>query len=258
MRQLLGLAGLVLAAVSACAPVSGDGAYLAAAAPRETYLWGTGFFIDRNGLILTAHHLVRDCARIDVVAGERRERAALVASSAVDDLSLLRVAGSFGAPLPVAEGGKPPGGAFVAILGYAALHAGRRPAALNSMVLDERAPRHIALISEAAPGYSGSPVVTSDGSVIGVLESQVTERGGFAMAGRPRDIRLAVSGAAVRAFLREEGVAPAEGAASPEGSDLVQRLAAAEVKVECHWQSGSFGSQSPKPSTLPVMIGSTG
>lgn len=246
MRQLLRLASLLLAGLSACAPVPEDGTYLAStAAPRETYYWGTGFFVDRHGLILTAHHLVRDCARIDVVAGERRERAALVASSAVDDLSLLRIADSFGAPLRVAAGGPPPGGAFVAILGYAVLHEENRPAALNSMVLDERASRHLALISEAAPGYSGSPVVTSDGSVVGVLESQVTERGGLAMMGRPRDIRLAVSGAAVRAFLREEGVAPAENAASRGRSDLVQRLAAAEVKVECHWQSAFFGSQSP-------------
>lgn len=251
MPRLFWLASLVLAAASACAPLSSEGSPPAPAkisrlgSTSETFLWGTGFFIDRQGDILTARHLTTGCGRIDILGGGKRQHATLIATSATDDLSLLRVGETFGAPLRFATRAAPRGGAFVAILGYAALHDRSRQVALNSMVLDMAAPRHLALVSDAAPGFSGSPVVTSDGQVIGVLQSKLTQATRRQASVTPREIRLAVSGGAAREFLSAQGVVLATDETARAG--LLDLLAAAEVRVECHFapQSAEFASQLP-------------
>jgi len=232
-------AGLMLAALAGCVPVARDAASLAVPAPLqasgggESYYWGTGFFVDRGGQILTAHHLVRNCARIEVVAKGRREVASLVASSATDDLSLLSIPDMFGTPLRFAPSDAPRGGALVAVLGYAALGGANRLVAANSMVIAGATPRHIALISDARPGFSGSPVVAPDGFVVGVLESKLTQGRSLAASGRVQEIRLAVSAAAAREFLRAQNLA-ADDDPPARFASLFDRLDAAEVKVECH------------------------
>lgn len=239
MARFFWPAGLMLAALAGCAPAPREAAATAAPAllqasgSGESYYWGTGFFVDRTGQILTAHHLVRNCARIEVVGNGRREIASLVASSATDDLSLLRIPDMFGTPLRFAPSEAPHGGALVAVLGYAALNGANRLVAANSIVIAGATPRHIALISDARPGFSGSPVVAPDGFVVGVLESKVTQGRALAAAGRVQEIRLAVSGAAAREFLRAQNLAD-DNDAPARFASLFDRLSAAEVKVECH------------------------
>jgi S1-C subfamily serine protease len=238
MRRFFWPAGLVLAAMAACAPIPAERVSPTAATPfgstdhSDSVYWGTGFFVDRSGHILTAHHIVRDCARIEVASGDRREPAALIAASAEDDLSLLRIPEPFGAPLAFASETATQSGGLVAVLGYAALGAEDTRLAFNSLVIAAAAARRIALISDAAPGYSGSPVVARDGRVIGVLQAKVTRsRVPLAPAG-PSEIRLAVSAATAVQFLHAQSILPAEGDAVTE--PLLTRLIAAEVKVECH------------------------
>jgi len=253
MRRFFWPSGLVLAAMAACAPIPAERVSPAAATPfgatvrSDSVYWGTGFFVDRNGHILTAHHIVADCARIEVASGNRREPAALVALSAEDDLSLLRIPEPFGAPLAFASATAAPSGGLVAVLGYAALGAEDARLAFNSLVIAAAAERRIELISDAAPGYSGSPVVARDGRVIGVLQAKVTRsRAPLAPAG-PNEIRVAVSGAAALQFLHAQGIVPAEGDAAT-AEPLLARLIAAEVKVECHGAVAApaqFVSQAP-------------
>lgn len=131
---------------------------------------------------------------------------------------------------------------MVTILGYAPLGEALRsqgamqPALSNSMVLDEQSPKpeDIALVSDANPGASGSPVITRDGLVVGVLRAKII-REGMTIPGQPREIRLAASGSAAKNFLRLNGVTPIEGSGAQHTRlALIGDLSAAEVKIECH------------------------
>ena len=246
MKRLLWLISLMLMTTGPLAPAIADTAqpmFAADAVLSDTgpVYWGTGFFVDWQGNVLTARHLTNDCRRIDIVGNGQRETATVIASSDTVDLSLLRVSHTFGQPAAFDPRERLPGGALVTILGYAllvdALHTQdpSQSAAFNSMVLDENAPSQIALVSDAMPGASGSPVITRDGLVAGVLASKLIRTGNLAAGGQPDEIRLAVSGAAAIEFLSQQGVAPIEGETARHARmNFIGELASAEVKIECH------------------------
>jgi S1-C subfamily serine protease len=247
MKQFLWFASFALAGVLSHALAFGQLQPQEVAAepslPRNAShdVWGTGFFVDRRGNILTAHHVVTDCREIAIVGNGSREPAAIVASSTTDDLSLLRVARPFGEPLAFDSRDDLPGGTLITILGYGILTELRpddasHPGLLaNGMVVNLAVPRQIAFVSNAKPGGSGSPVIGRDGLVVGVLAHKLTRNGALIPDGRPREVRIAVSSRAAQEFLRDQNVAPLEGRAMLHlPTDLVDVLFDAEVKVECH------------------------
>lgn len=232
-------AGLALASVLHCASAAASDQALAAPATvgGGTIYWGTGFFVDATGHVLTAHHLVADCVDVFVAAAAGREPAVVVASDPAVDLSLLRIRQSFGAPLVLDPRAQFPGGTLATVLGFAPLTELRseqdptQPAVLNTMILDQPRPQSIALISDAKPGASGAPVIAGDGRVIGVIESRVIQRGSSAFSDRPSDVALAVTGAVADRFVRASGVAPTETATLKRLA--LADIANAEVRVEC-------------------------
>jgi len=247
MKRLFWRVSLALMATAMCAPSisKADETQVAAVpAPAATIgsiYWGTGFFVDRAGHVLTAYHLVSDCSRIDIVGNGEREPASVAASSADNDLSILRVSRTLGEPAAFDTADSIGGGAMVSIIGYRPLQEalrhqdGAQPAAFNSMVLDEHRPDHIALLSDAEGGASGSPVITRDGLVAGILQAKVIRQGMPVSNGRPSEIRVALSGSVARDFLRYNGIAPIEGKDTQHAKlNLIGGLAAAEVKIECH------------------------
>lgn len=247
MNRVFLFAGLVLAETALRAPVVARAQTTAAeaepiAAPAASLaVWGTGFFVDRAGHILTARHVVADCRQIAVANRTVRESATIAASSATDDLSLLRVAQPFGVPLAFDRREGLPGGTLITILGYGVLAAlpsdqeqARRGAFANGIVLNDRLPRQIAMISDAKPGGSGSPVLDRDGLVVGVLARKVTRSGSILTGGVPHEIRIAVSSGAARDFLRAQEVPLLEGTMGEGTADTIATLASAEVMVACY------------------------
>lgn len=245
MKRSFGLISLALMATGMCAPAMADETQVAAvpSAPMVvgSVYWGTGFFVDRDGHVLTAYHLVSYCASIQIVGNEGRETASVVASNPANDVSVLKVSRTFGEPAAFDTGEEIGDGAMVAIVGYRPLQEALRsetaaePAVFNSMVLDERREDHIALVSDAEAGASGSPVISRDGLVIGILQAKVIREGMPARSGEPREIRLALDGATARDFLRQNGISPIEGGQMEHARlNVIGGLAAAEVKVECH------------------------
>ncbi len=246
MRNSLQTAGFLLVVTMMIAPAFADTGKMAAmesgVADNALTYRGTGFFVDWRGHILTAHHVVAECSSVEIFGSGHQEAAVVIASSETDDLSLLEVPETFGEPLGFDRRDHLPGGSLVAITGYAVLEQAAaasenhdRGIIANAMVIDEATPRHIALVSDAKPGSSGSPVIDSAGLVAGIVESRVTRDGGNAYSGHVRDIRLAVSAAAAREFLDGQGVdslasAPSDRRHRPP----IALAAAAEVRVDCH------------------------
>lgn len=250
MQRMVGPAGFALAAmVYFCPAFADDQPTNLTAFPREygkpaLRSWGTGFLVDRDGHVLTARHNIADCTRIEIVGPAGRVPAAIVATSVTDDLGLLSSPLS-GEPIALDPDGHVPGGAFVTVFSYPGLSAARRQHGsqiqFNGVVLSDDMPRHIALVADTKPGSSGSPVMDVNGLVVGVIESEVTRVGLVAATAWPRDISLAVSASAAAEFLRLQRIAVANTAEKkmPQTAPL-DRLAAAEVEVECHGtKSGS-------------------
>ncbi len=247
MTRVFERIGLALIAIAVCTTTraEADGPQQVAVMPAPitvgSIYWGTGFFVDRAGHVLTAYHLVSDCSRIDIVANGEREPASVIATSADHDLGILRVSRTVGEPVAFDTAEAIGGGAMVSIIGYRSLQDTLRhqdsaqPAVFNSMVLDEHRPDHIALLSDAEGGASGSPVITRDGLVAGILQAKETREGMPVLNGQPSEIRVALNGAVARDFLRDNGIAPIEGKDTQHARlNLIGGLAAAEVKIECH------------------------
>jgi hypothetical protein len=244
--HLLAFAGLLTA--TGCAALTDEKGSASATdpsvqeKPEPLYYWGTGFFVDWNGHVLTARHLVTDCADIQVVGDGRTVPASVVAASGTDDLALLDVGQTFGQPARFDGRDSLPGGTLVTIMGYAPLIEAlltrdpKQPVPFNGLLLDEPAERQIALVSDASPGASGSPVIDRDGLVIAVLASKETRTARSGLAGRASEIRLAVNGPVSVDFLRANGISPREGDDPHTAMPDVGALAAVEVKVECRRQ----------------------
>jgi len=197
---------------------------------------GTGFFVDRRGHVLTAHHVVAGCKEIDIVGRNGQESATLEASSPDDDLSLLASERSFGEPISFDSGDDIAGGTQVTVFSYASEGAGQ--SAYSGIVLDDRTPRRLAVALDAKSGAGGSAVIDRGGRAVGVMQSALAGAAALATSATQRPVRLAANSSVAREFLRAQGIDQAADRA--QASAPIDGLAASEVKVECR----TFGSGS--------------
>jgi serine protease Do len=211
---------------------------------RPMHLWGTGFIVDRQGHVLTADHVTRDCTEITLLHAGTRVRATVAARDERDDLSLLSGAAALGTPVEFAGSGGVTQGSLVLIADYAqasswSAERAQRRMLFNGMIMAEpqersKAPR-LYIVSDARPGSSGSPVFDSNGLVAAIVTAKITWRGAGISLGQPSDVRLATSSLAAKEFLHsnridyvEDGVGQAR--AARRAGDLVER---SELRVEC-------------------------
>lgn len=188
-------------------PVLADDLSIAAPHRYEMTPNASGFFVDLDGTILTARHVVNGCQSLYTLKDGRVARAELLAVSDESDLALLRssikpyLAAVFAADDRV-RGSQP-----VFAAGYDALvHTKDRGTLMyNGFSLNHQTRPNeveVALFSGAEHGASGSPVLDSNGLVIGLVAKR--EMTG-SLSGQSAVI--AVSDAAIKAFLRHAGVA---------------------------------------------------
>ncbi len=128
--------------------------------------YGTGFFVD-SGILVTAHHLVDECSRIEVVYLGRRGEAKVIGYEDRWDIAFLSTSLS-GYPMELHDG-KPRVGAFILVSGYtfgslSPSHSlgivsclGRKVRVRDRVVED--AIQTDALVT---PGMSGGPAVLLD------------------------------------------------------------------------------------------------
>jgi S1-C subfamily serine protease len=140
---------------------------------------GTGFFVDESGLLVTNHHVLAGGHSATVLLADRRSFPLrfIVADDPARDLVLAR-AELFGAEVPslVLATARPALGQPVLVIGS--------PLGLEQTISDglvAAVRRHeslgvlLQLTAPVSPGSSGSPVVTADGRVVGVVTLQFRE-----------------------------------------------------------------------------------
>ena len=145
---------------------------------------GTGFFISKNGYVITCLHIVSNAEKIQVSLYDKRKFSAnIIARDSSLDLALLKVEGSSFSALdfetikPLRTGawvfviGAPYGFDFSANVGIVSS---------NSRVLPtgDGSTHYIQTSIPISPGHSGSPVVNLSGKVVGVTSYIFTDQPG--------------------------------------------------------------------------------
>lgn len=138
---------------------------------------GTGFFVNRNGDVVTNAHVLKACRAISVKTPQGERAATLVAHDPARDLAVLRTEGT---PAAIANlrwdirDLRP--GADVVVMGYPGQEgiAGKYRFT-TTQVTDLRGPtgepQWLQLNSVAEQGNSGGPVLDTAGNVIGVISA---------------------------------------------------------------------------------------
>ncbi|PND20732.1 hypothetical protein CN934_16775 [Ensifer sp. MMN_5] len=219
---------------------SAENALTPVAPERSPSSAGTGFFVSKQGHLVTNHHVIKDCSAIEVRRpGQLNLPAAIVAVDRTNDLALLRVETGAGAYAPVrleTRLGEP-----VAVFGYPLSHvlasAGNftlgNVTALAGLGNDTR---FIQISAPVQPGNSGGPLLDTYGNVIGVVTSKLDVLAALVVTGDiPQNVNFALRGASLSAFLLSYGISSAPGSSAQklDPPDLADRASSFSVAVTC-------------------------
>jgi S1-C subfamily serine protease len=152
---------------------------------------GTGFFIARDGSLLTAAHVVTDCRRTEILSRlVRRTAVDVLATDIKQDIALLRSSHlrppgilPLGPPVRRASGGPAPPPLLV--LGYPASAGLTIPAEAWATLENDRLPPSSRALTDprdmiwieaeaVTHGYSGGPVIDpGNGAVVGIIRATI-------------------------------------------------------------------------------------
>lgn len=175
---------------------------------------GSGVFISADGMVLTAEHVIRDAKQIEVIAKDgSRFQAKVHASSRSLDLAILTTNTTATTYLPVRLTGPTPG-AKVFTVGYPVPGVlGQTPKVSDGIINAASGIRDDAGFMQISipiqPGNSGGPVITEDGTLVGVVTSSAAlapflERTGTV----PQNVNWAVHSSLAVTLLGKEGGKP--------------------------------------------------
>lgn len=208
--------------------------------PRHTSSSGTGFFVSREGHLLTNAHVVSDCSAIEVNGPNGVVQARLVAKDTSNDLALLKTEIT---PLKVAavRSGVRLGEA-IAVFGYPL--SGMLSTSGNFTLGNVTAltglsddTRYYQISAPVQPGNSGGPLVDANGNFIGVvtaklnaLKVMVATNGDI-----PQNVNFAIKGSTASTFLESNGVAFAIGSEKTalQPADLAEHAKSMSVYIAC-------------------------
>jgi serine protease Do len=186
---------------------------------------GTAFVV-AEGYLLTALHVVRDQSSVWVgpFEGKRWSKAELVSSDSALDLALLRA--KFSAPpLSFASWSEVPVGLEVSVIGYPQPRLqGLSKKITQGIINGNRSDRNesfdagfFQLSAEISKGNSGSPVLSPEGLVVGMVQKKLDALS-VAAKGHdlPVNVNYALKSSELLAFLQKAGLTPQLRALNPE------------------------------------------
>ena len=186
-----------------------------ALADSVTYSSGTGFFVSRDGYVLTNNHVVEHCGKINLYGAVPESPATLVAVDRDYDLALLKTgaivtdaANLNNVKQPLREGDP------VVVVGYPGQSwKTGKIITREAQILKTSGPRGeekwIEFSDAIARGNSGGPLLDSSGNVEGVVVAKATVTHHNEVSARDETVEkfdLAISLPVVRAFLANNNV----------------------------------------------------
>lgn len=203
---------------------------------------GTGFYITRQGHVLTNAHVVERCASLTVQQpGTSATTAILVAADSENDVAILRSS----APAPaiaLLRGSRAvrPGEPVVAF-GFPLSGTVSSGGILTTGTVSALAglrddTRYLQIAVPIQPGNSGGPLMDMNGAVIGITSASLDDRAAVRRTGAvPQQVNFAVKTEVVRTFLSTNGVSAESSGGGRElsAADVGERARAFTVRIEC-------------------------
>jgi serine protease Do len=194
--------------------------------------FGTGFFVSKEGHILTNHHVIDGCSHISFVRpGAPAEQASLVAGDRTNDLALLRSGKPQDSVPALASQTRLGESVFVYGFPLANLLATSgnftvgHVSALAGLSDDSR------MLQISAPvqaGNSGGPLIDRSGNVVGVIVSKLNAlRVAAATTDLPQNVNFAIKSSIAANFLSSNNIVPA---AKMRDAELAPTTIAEEAK----------------------------
>jgi S1-C subfamily serine protease len=191
-------------------PLPGEAAN-SSAAPKPVSS-GSGFFVSRDGDLVTDNHVIEGCRELRVVRDEKSHVARVIGIDVGADLAILRVPGiaSDIATFRSSDLEKP--GEAVIVAGYPLQGLLTSKASVTTGIISALAgPKEdkklVQITAPVQPGNSGGPLVDNQGNVIGVIVSKLNGlRVARAIGSLPENINFAVRADLARALLDKNGI----------------------------------------------------
>ena len=202
---------------------------------------GTGFFITRDGYLITNDHVVKGASELKVLVGRALLPATVVKNDPANDLALLKVEGRF-EPLAIAPSRAVKLGDPVLTIGFPRPDTqGMEPKLSRGDISGTSGlhdnPNEFQISNPVQPGNSGGALVNSGGDVVGVvvavLSHRVTLRDGGAL---PQNVNFAVKSTYVTALLESVSDIKESDLGKPTGQEkssreIIDQTLAATVQV---------------------------
>jgi S1-C subfamily serine protease len=160
---------------------------------------GSGFFITRDGYLLTNFHVVKEANRLDVKYKTNDPvRAKVVAVDPVNDLALLKVAGTDFASLAISHKDSADLGDEVFTIGFPnILMQGVEPkytdGKISSLKGMQDDPSEYQISVPLQPGNSGGPLCDVNGEVVGIVVARLNDLAALRESGAvPQNVNYAV------------------------------------------------------------------
>ena len=167
---------------------------------------GTGFFVTRNGYILTCHHVIKDAKSIKIVMGETQYTAKLIRDDPHNDLALLKINGSFQA-IAFSSKHSAKMGQEVFTIGFPnpnlqGVSAKFTKGTINSLTGFQDDLRLYQISVPVQPGNSGGALLDDKGNVLGVIVAQLDAKITFKISGSlPQSVNYAIKSIYAQAML---------------------------------------------------------
>jgi hypothetical protein len=204
---------------------------------------GAGFFINPNGYVLTAGHVVAGARHIRVVLADGRTAAAeVVGASDVPDVALIK---TDAVNVPVARLGNSdalePGDPVLVFGSPFGLDHSLTQGIVSGPIREIGEARYIQTDASVNKGTSGGPLVNSSGEVVGIVVRLARQASGFGFAVPVADVVPLLEAYAVRASWTLDGPGTVARQAVPKGAPSVLMMdaprnvpgnAAADVIIE--------------------------
>jgi S1-C subfamily serine protease len=173
---------------------------------------GSGFFVSRDGDLITDNHVIDGCRELRVVHDDKSNAARVIGADLGADLAILRVPGIVGdiASFRSSDLEKP--GEAVIVAGYPLQGLLTSKASITTGIISALAgpkddKKLIQITAPVQPGNSGGPLVDNQGNVIGVIASKLNGlRVARAIGSLPENINFAVKADLARALLDNNSI----------------------------------------------------
>lgn len=196
----------------------------------EPTLGGTGFFISSDGYFVTAHHVIGESKKIQVVVGGETHAAEPIRADLMNDIALLRVNGDEFTALSVQPSRSVKVGQSVFTVGFPNIsiqgtEAKYTEGSINSLSGIADDPRLFQTSVSIQPGNSGGPLLNEHGDVVGIVLSKLDDILTASVTGAlPQNVNYALKSGYVLTFLEALPEVSAKLLSVGQGSeDVVER-----------------------------------